>query len=50
MKLGTMRWAVHLAHGGDMRDAYKVLVVMSDGRDYLKDLDVDGMIILKSVL
>ena len=33
-----------------MRDVYKVLVMVSDGRDYLEHLDVDGRIILESIL
>jgi hypothetical protein len=42
-----MGWAGHVARGGKMRNAYRILVRNVDVRDHLGDLDVDGRIILK---
>ena len=45
--LVRMRWTGHVARTG--RGAYRVLMGIPDGRNHLKDLGVDGMIILKLV-
>jgi hypothetical protein len=38
----------HVAHTRKMRNAYKNLVPKSEGRESLRDLDIDGTVILKS--
>jgi len=41
-----MRWAGHVAHKGERRGAYRVLV----GRgDHLEDLGVEGLIIIRYI-
>ena len=40
----------HVARIGESRDAYRVLVGKPEGRNHLKDPDVDGRIILQSIL
>jgi hypothetical protein len=42
-----MRWAGHVARMGDRRDAYRVWVGKLEGKRPLKNLDVNGSIILK---
>jgi hypothetical protein len=42
-----MRWAGHVSHMGEKRDAYRILVGRPEGRHHLGDPGVDGRIILK---
>jgi hypothetical protein len=49
-KSRKMRWAVHVARMGKMRNAYKILVVWPEGKRPLEDLNKDGRIILKWML
>jgi hypothetical protein len=42
-----MRWAGHVVLAGEMRRAYKVLVIKSEGKRPLIYLSVDGRIILE---
>ena len=46
-KSRRMRWAVHGARMGEKRDEYRDLVRKPEIRDYLEDLGVDGLIIIK---
>jgi hypothetical protein len=47
IKLRILRWARHVAHVGERRGAYGVLVGRSEKeRDHLKDPGVDGRTIL----
>jgi len=39
-----------VARVGDRRSAYRVLVRKSEGKSYLKDVGIDGRILLKWVL
>jgi hypothetical protein len=45
-KSKRMRWAKHVARMGRRRDTYTVLVVETEKRDHLEDLDINGRIIL----
>jgi hypothetical protein len=45
-----MRWAGHVAHMRDMRNAYDILVVISEGKNHSEDIDLDGRIILECIL
>jgi hypothetical protein len=47
-----MRWLEHVAHMGEMRNAYeiKILVENLKGRDKSKDLGIGGKIILEWML
>jgi hypothetical protein len=47
IKSRKMRWARHVAHMGDMRVLYSVLVGNVRERGYLENIGVDGMIILR---
>jgi hypothetical protein len=42
-----MRWAVHVAGMGKRKDAYRILVGKSEGKNHLEDLGLDGNIILR---
>jgi hypothetical protein len=42
-----MRWGGYEAQMRKMRNAYKILVQHTKGRAYLKDLGVDGRVILR---
>jgi len=42
-----MRWAGHVAHMGEISDAYRVLMGKPEGRNHLEDPGVDGRIILR---
>jgi hypothetical protein len=42
-----MRLLGHVAHMEEMRNAYRILDGTSEGRNYLRDLDIDGRMILK---
>jgi hypothetical protein len=41
-----MRWAGHVAHKGEMRNAYKIF----NGKEYMYNLGIDGRIILEWIL
>jgi len=45
-----MRWGGHVAHTGEMRNAYKFWSENLKGRDHLEDLSTDGKIILEWIL
>jgi hypothetical protein len=45
-----MKWVVHVASMGEMRNAYNVLVGTPKGKSYWEDLCVDGRIILELIL
>jgi hypothetical protein len=42
-----MRWAGHVGRTGEMRNSYKIFVGNLKGRDHVKDLGIDGKIILE---
>jgi hypothetical protein len=42
IKSRRMRWAGHVAHMGEGRNAYRVLVGKPEGKHHLKDQGVDG--------
>jgi hypothetical protein len=42
IKLRRMRWAWHVARNGNMINAHNILFGKPEGRDYSKDLGVDG--------
>jgi len=44
-----MRWAGHVAHMGDMRSVYRVLVVKPERKSHLGDPRIDGRIILRQI-
>jgi hypothetical protein len=46
-KSRRMRWAGHVAHMGEKRGAYRILVGRPEEGDHLGDPGVDGSIILK---
>jgi hypothetical protein len=50
IKLRRMRWRAYLVRVGDTTLAYKVLVGICDVRELLEDVEVDGSIILESIL
>jgi hypothetical protein len=45
-----MRWAGQVAHRGEMINVHKTLVGIPEGKYHLKDLGVDGWIILEWIL
>jgi hypothetical protein len=45
-----MRWAGHVVHMGEVRNAYRILVGNLKGRVYLEFVGVDSQIILKWIL
>jgi hypothetical protein len=45
-----MRWAGHIIHMGEMRNAYSIVVGNLKERDRLEDVGIDGEIILKWIL
>jgi hypothetical protein len=47
VRLFRMRWAGHVAHMGEGRSAYRILVGRPEGRNHLEDPGIDGRIILK---
>jgi hypothetical protein len=49
IKLRRMRWVGHVAHMGEKRGAYRILVGDLREGDHLRDPGVDGRIILKCV-
>jgi hypothetical protein len=42
-----MRWVGHVACIGEMRNAYRILIEKSKGKNHLEDPSVDGRIIVK---
>jgi len=49
IKSRRMRWVGHVAHMGERRGVHRVLVGKPEGKIYLEDPAVDGMIILRWV-
>ena len=49
IKSRRMRWAGHVAHVGEERGVYRVLVGKPVGRNQWGDLSVDGWIILGQI-
>jgi hypothetical protein len=49
-KSRRMRWAGHIAHMGEKRNAYRILMAKPEGSIPLGDTDVGGRIILKLIL
>jgi hypothetical protein len=45
IKSRKMRWAGHIAHMGDMRNAYNFFIVKPERKNHLEDLGVDGKIL-----
>jgi hypothetical protein len=43
--LRRMKWAGHVAHVVEMRNAYNILVGKPEGEIHLEDLGIDGTII-----
>jgi hypothetical protein len=50
MKSRRMRWVGHVAHMGETRNAYKILVRKVEGRNHIKDLGIGGWTILELIL
>jgi hypothetical protein len=50
IKSRRMRWAGHVAHMGEVRGAYKILVGRPEGRRPLGRLGEDGRITLRWIL
>jgi hypothetical protein len=50
IKTRKIRWAEHLAHMGEMRNAYNILVGTLEGRSPLKRRNVNGKIIVEWIL
>jgi hypothetical protein len=46
IKSRRMKWAGQVARMGDLRNAYKIMVLRPEGRKYSEDLGVNGRIIL----
>jgi hypothetical protein len=44
IKSRRMRWAAHVAHMGEGRNVYRVLVGKPEGKNHLEDQSVDGRI------
>jgi len=47
IRLRRMRWAGHVAHMGEGRGAYRILVEKPRERDHLGDPGIDGRIIVR---
>jgi len=47
VKLRRMGWVGHVAHMGERRGTYRVLVGKPERRDHLEDPGIDGRIILR---
>ena len=47
IKTRRMRWAGHVAHMGEERGVYRVLVGKPEGKSHWGDLRVEGWIILR---
>jgi hypothetical protein len=50
VKARRMRWAGHVAHLGEVRGAYNILVGKPEGRNHWEDIGVDGRITLRWIL
>jgi hypothetical protein len=51
IKSRRIRWAGHVAHMGEGRNVYRVLVGKLRGKkDHLKDQGIDGNMVSKSIL
>jgi hypothetical protein len=50
MKSRRMRWSGHVAHMGEGRNVYRVLVGKPKGKKHLKDQGVDGRMVSKWTL
>jgi hypothetical protein len=50
IKSRMMKWAGHVAHMGEKRNTYEVLVGKPEGRRPLGDLNMRGKIIFKLIL
>jgi len=47
IKSRRMRWAGHVARMGEREGLYRVMVVEPEGKNLLKDIGVNGRIVLK---
>ena len=47
LKSRRLRWAGHVARMEQSRNAYRVLVGKSEGKDTFREAEIDGRIILK---
>jgi hypothetical protein len=47
IKSRRMTWTAHVAGMGDIRNAHKVLIGESEGKNHSEYLDLDGRIILE---
>jgi hypothetical protein len=47
IKSRKMKWAGHVAHMGERRGVYRVVVGKLEGRDQMEDPGIDGRIILR---
>jgi len=47
IKSRTMRWAVHVSHMEEMRNARNIMVEKPEGTNHSEDLGVDGKITLE---
>jgi hypothetical protein len=45
MKSRRMSCAGHVARMGDMRNAYKILIGKTEGRNHSEDIGVDGILV-----
>jgi hypothetical protein len=50
IKSRRMRWIEHVVHVGNRTGAYRVWWIVLKRRNYLEYLDIDGRMILKSIL
>jgi hypothetical protein len=50
IKSMRMRWAGHVARMGEKRNAYRLLMVKTEGKNHQEDQDVGGWIILGWIL
>jgi hypothetical protein len=50
IKSRRMRWAGHVAHMGEGRGVYRVLVGRPEGKRHWEDLGIDGRITLRWTL
>lgn len=50
IKLRSMRWVVHVAYMGEMRNAYGILMGKEEGQRPLQNLDVEGRKIFNRIL
>jgi hypothetical protein len=50
IKTRRIRWAGHIARGGEKRNAYRILVGKPEGKRPLEDLDLGEKVILRWIL